>query len=265
MAPPRAVEGLTVSEDEGLRPVRVAAIHELVVDEIRRAVEMWIYRPGDYLPSERDMAEAMAVSRNTVRTATAILEREGFLSVRRGRGGGYLVEDPARSENRGDEIRRRPEDVQRVWDYRIAVEVGAARLAAEHRTAGDLRELKRLLGKLDPAYRAYERDETLDNARLVQALDSHFHVAMARSTGNPFIVDAVLDARRRLWIAYSSYLTRLDPDSEQRREGIVDAIAQRDAELCERLMRSHLSAGRAQFDRWLVDERTEAPRLAAEA
>lgn len=208
----------------GLRTVRVAAIHELVIDEIRRAVEMWVYRPGDLLPSERDMAEAMGVSRNTVRTATAILESEGFLSVRRGRAGGYRVEDPALADDRGEEIRRRPQEVQRVWDYRIAVDVGAARLAAEHRTAADLRELRRLLQELaPPAYRVYEREKSLDNARKVQALDSQFHVAIARSTSNDFIVDAVLDARRRLWVAYSSYLTRLDPDSEHRRVGIVDA------------------------------------------
>ena len=250
--------------DTGFRPVRVSAIHELVIDEIRRAVEMWIYRPGDFLPSERDMAEAMGVSRNTVRTATAVLEQQGFLSVKRGRSGGYMVQDPALADDRGDEIRRRPQEVQRVWDYRIAVDVGAARLAAEHRTAMDLRQLTTLLGELAPAYRTYEKEESLVNARRVQALDSQFHVALARATGNPYVVEAVLDARRRLWIAYSSYLTRLDPASEQRRVVIVDAVRQRDPDECERLMRTHLSAGRAQFDKWLAGKAAEVPLLAAD-
>jgi GntR family transcriptional regulator, transcriptional repressor for pyruvate dehydrogenase complex len=69
------------------------------------------YRPGDRLPSERDLAELLTVSRTTARAAVAVLEPDGLISVRRGRGG-----------------------VRDALDYRSIVESGAARLAADRMT-----------------------------------------------------------------------------------------------------------------------------------
>jgi GntR family transcriptional repressor for pyruvate dehydrogenase complex len=242
-----------MSGEYGLRPVRVAAIHELVIDEIRRAVEMWTYRPGQNLPSERDMAEMLGVSRNTIRTATAILESEGFLSVKRGRGGGYVVQDPAFADDRGEELRRRPELVLDVWDYRVAIDVGVVRLAAERRTVSDLEVLADLASQMVEAGRDYARNETLEAARRFQALDSQFYLTLARATRNDLLVDGVLDARRRLWIAFSSYLTKLDPRSPGRNVGILEAIELQDQDLAEKRMREHLGAGRTLFESWLAE------------
>lgn len=253
--------GAGMSGEYGLRTVQVSAIHELVIDEIRRAVEMWTYRPGENLPSERDMADMLGVSRNTIRTATAILESEGFLSVKRGRGGGYVVQDPALAENRGDEIRRRPETVLDVWDYRVAIDAGAARLAAERRTVSDLELLAKLADDMVDAFREYELRETLETARRFQAIDSQFYLALARATRNDLVVDAVLDARRRLWIAFSSYLTKLDPRSPTRNLGILEAIERQDPDLAEKRMREHLGAGRRLFESWLAEPDSEPQGL----
>lgn len=237
----------------GLRPVRVQAAHELVIEEIRRAVETWVYRPGGFLPAEREMSDMLGVSRNTVRMATAFLESEGFISVKRGRGGGYVVQDPALAHDRGSDIRRNPQLVLDAWDFRLTVDVGAAQLAAEMRTAADLEAMRELLAKLDEVYDDYERSEDLATARTYQALDSEFFFAMARATRNPHIIDAVMDARRRLWIAFSSYLRGLSPQSRTRRRLIFDAIADRRPEEAALQMRRHIIAGREIFEEWLVD------------
>jgi DNA-binding FadR family transcriptional regulator len=240
-----------MTSDSPLRSVKIVAIHEMVVDEIRRAIEMWAFRPGDYLPSERDLTEILGVSRNTIRTAMAILEGQGLLRIKRGRGGGYIIQDPAFSNDRGDEIRRRPEVVLDAWDFRLTVDVGAASLAAERRNEEDLHLMSGLLGLLSEAHRDYEARETLDSARHCQALDSQFFLAIAHATRNQFIVDSVIEARRKLWIAFSSYLVRLDPNSEKRRIGIFQAIEKGDAYEAGQLMRRHLETGRHQFKEWL--------------
>lgn len=77
-----------------LVPVRQIPAHELVVDQMRRALELGQFRPGDRLPTERELSEMLDVSRTTVRTAVAVLEREGLIAVRRGRGGGFTVQAP---------------------------------------------------------------------------------------------------------------------------------------------------------------------------
>ena len=125
-----------------LRPVRQIAAHELAVDQIRRALDLGQFRPGEHLPSERDLSDMLDLSRTTVRAAVAVLEHEGRISVRRGRGGGFLVLEPeydpaaARRDLRLNRVALRDE-----FDYRVVVETGAARLAAERRRVSDLAPL----------------------------------------------------------------------------------------------------------------------------
>lgn len=256
---------MNMADQPGLRTVQVRPAHELVIEEIRRAVETWVYRPGGFLPSEREMADMLGVSRNTVRMATAFLESEGFISVKRGRGGGYVVQDPALAHDRGNEIRRNPQLVLDAWDFRLTVDVGAAQLAAETRTARDLEVMNDLLDQLDVAYAEYEQDGSLSTVRACQALDSEFFFAIAKATRNSHIVDAVMTARRGLWIAFSSYLRRLSPQSQQRRRLIYEAVADRRPEEAALQMRRHILTGRELFEEWLVDSSlpeafSDAPR-----
>ncbi|MDR7290463.1 winged helix-turn-helix domain-containing protein [Mycolicibacterium senegalense] len=57
-----------------LVPVRQIAAHELVVDQMRRALELGQFRPGDRLPTERELSDMLDVSRTTVRAAVGVLE-----------------------------------------------------------------------------------------------------------------------------------------------------------------------------------------------
>lgn len=234
-------------------PIEVAPLHELVIDQIRKAVETWTYGPGDVLPSERDLAQMLGVSRNTVRTATAILQNDGLLSVKRGAGGGYVVQDPALSADRGEYLRRRPEVVLEAWDFRAAVEVGAARRAAERRSSDDLARLDSIFDDMCAARPAYNSEQSLESARRYHMLDTRFHHAIARSTGNQLIIDAVLSARRRLWLAYSAYLTKPNPAAHAGHEKLVVAIRAQDVDTAGSVMREHIELGRQWFEDWLRD------------
>jgi DNA-binding FadR family transcriptional regulator len=203
------------------------------------------------------------VSRNTVRTATAILESEGFLRVTRGRGGGYIVQDPAMAADRGEELRRKPEPILNAWDYRLAVDVGAARLAAERCDDEDLKVLAGLLERIDAAQEIYQQRASLDAVRHCQALDSRFFLGIAHATHNQFMVDAVMESRRRLWTAFSSYLIKLDPKSQGRRERIFEAIERGCAEDAGQFMHQHIKAGRDLFELWLTEPEHALPALIA--
>ena len=85
---------MTTAERAALSPIRQIAAHELVVDQMRRSLELGQFRPGDRLPTERELSEMLDVSRTVVRAAVAVLEREGRIAVRRGRGGGFTVVAP---------------------------------------------------------------------------------------------------------------------------------------------------------------------------
>jgi GntR family transcriptional regulator len=61
-------------------------LHEQVAADIRRAIADGEAKPGERLPSARDLAAVLGVNRNTVLRALRILREEGLLEFRRGRG-----------------------------------------------------------------------------------------------------------------------------------------------------------------------------------
>ena len=235
----------------GLRRIEPLAAHDLVYEELQRAIETWVFRPGQFLPPERELAELLGVSRNTLRQASLQLERDGVVSVRRGREGGYLVLDPALVADRSEEVRRNPRLLTDVWDFMAPVNVAAARLAAVRRTGVDLRRLSEIEGELARVYDQFTADPTLEVARESHALDLDFHIAIGVAAKNDHLVEAIVDCRRKMWIAFSSYLTTLDPSNRARRAAILGAIEARDGDSTASLMEHHLLAGRALFDSWL--------------
>src|SRR5262249_13744699 len=68
---------------------------EAIVDQIRGLIRDEKLRPGDRLPSERELGERMRVSRVTVREALRVLEASGLVEIRVGAKGGSFVTSPS--------------------------------------------------------------------------------------------------------------------------------------------------------------------------
>src|SRR3954466_8122683 len=74
-----------------LRPVRGHHAFEACVEQLATAIRLGVYPLGTTLPSERDLAAILHVSRATLREAMAALREAGLVETRRGRGGGAVV------------------------------------------------------------------------------------------------------------------------------------------------------------------------------
>ncbi|MDX2263014.1 MAG: GntR family transcriptional regulator [Gemmatimonadales bacterium] len=61
-------------------------IYQQIVDSFRRSVVSGRLRPGDQMPSIRELAIDLRVNPNTVQHAYSVMEREGLVQVRRGMG-----------------------------------------------------------------------------------------------------------------------------------------------------------------------------------
>ncbi|MUL85880.1 MULTISPECIES: FadR/GntR family transcriptional regulator [unclassified Mycolicibacterium] len=235
-----------------LVPVRQIPAHELVVDQMRRALELGQFRPGDRMPTERELSDMLDVSRTTVRTAVAVLEREGLIAVRRGRGGGFTVQAPEydAAEMRR-EMRRNKREVRDAFDYRIIVETGATRLAAERRRATDLTDLYKLLNGMETALQTAMDDQSAQHTTDFQTLDSAFHLGIAQAAQNDRLLDAVADARRRMWLPVGAIFGRLEPNANDYHESILEAIDNRDPELAAARMEAHINDTRHTVESWL--------------
>ena len=162
-----------------LEPVRPLALKERVIRQLTRFIEEGVLKPGDQLPSERELSEELRVSRGTVREAVQFLGALGLVEVRHGSGTFVrLGTDPSalRDEWRDWTIRH-AERIHDLLELRKALEPFAAELAAQR--AGDeaLAAMEDALEEMQPAL------DLPDVAGLIQA-DLAFHHALCAASGN---------------------------------------------------------------------------------
>ena len=171
-----------------------------------------------------ELAETLGVSRTPVREALRRLTGEGLVVELTNRG--FRVADLGLDA------------VMRRLEVRLLLEPGIARLAAERATAEDRAALEALLeteAHADSSTR--HPDEAHDASRA-------FHILLARSTGNPELVSLleglwIVEVGRRLLARRLAEPDWLLSDVAEHR-AILGAVAARDPDAAERLMREHV-------------------------
>jgi len=225
-----------------LNVVRRPASHELVLEQVRRAIRLGRFDAGTRLPSERELAQQFGVSRTTVREAIRVLQGEGLVEVRRGRNGGAVVISPRASrEEIVRHLSERLAELAIVVDFRLMVEPASARLAAERRTPADLTRLRALVRSMDDL--VGDPDAAATPSRFF-AVDSEFHHCIAAATGNPMLVVAVDDVRARLFTPIGGIFLALHPSANELHHELFQAIETRDADTAESTMRRHIALTR---------------------
>src|SRR4029079_18246107 len=127
----RANGGSSADTDAIFTPIRTAIAFEQTVERIGRAVKRGVLRPSERLPSERDLATQLALSRSTVREALRGLAEAGYLEARRGRGGGTFVAEvlpQLEARDPHDVLRELRDTLGDTLVLRRVLEVGDAQL-----------------------------------------------------------------------------------------------------------------------------------------
>ncbi|WIY02595.1 GntR family transcriptional regulator [Amycolatopsis mongoliensis] len=215
------------------RPVRAGNAFEETVERLLQAIRLGVVGVGERLPSERELAERLGVSRVTLREAIRALSDAGYVESRRGRYGGTFVNDtlpgpPERSP--GGKVE--PVALEDALSLRYVLETGAAEMAAARSLSPADRQ--HLTGTLAEAAGA-----DLDDYR---RKDSRLHLAIAEVTASGSLTTAMADARTRV----NQLLDRiplLPPNLEHsnaQHEAIVDAILAGDAPAARQAMAEHI-------------------------
>jgi DNA-binding FadR family transcriptional regulator len=219
-----------------LRPVRPGNAFEDTVERLLQTIRLGVIRPGESLPSERELATRLGVSRDTVREAIRSLADAGYLVARRGRYGGTFLSDelPAHTDGAAGISREVIDDALRL---REILEVGAARMAATRTLSASERE--ELWSRLTDV-----RDAKLEDYR---RLDSRLHLAIAEAAGSPSLVPLVAENRMRLngLLDQIPLLSRNIAHSDEQHEAIVMAILAGDCEAAATAMRAHVAGSAA--------------------
>jgi len=201
---------------------------------------------GARLPSERQLAEALGVSRTVVREAIRLLEARKLLAVQAGSGAVVLGVGPAPvTESLTMLISQADskvsfDDLQAV---RNVLEVATAGLAAEHAAPADLQQMESALDKMSHAGAVEEQ---------IQG-DYDFHLAVARATQNQVFVlllQALNDIVVKTWRSYWEKHPPTSPadfnaadahESDLYHYQILDAIRRHDVETAKQSMSQMLT------------------------
>lgn len=219
-----------------LTPISGGNSYEETVERLLQSIRLGLIPPGERLPSERELAIMLDVSRDTVREATASLADAGYVDVKRGRYGGTFVitSDPIGGSAAGTSGAKNssPEEILDLLVYREVLETGAVRAAAVASLSAETREA------LWQAHLECSRAGLDDYRRL----DSRLHLLFAEVTGSPRLVSEIASTRMRVneLLNLIPLLTPNLAHSNEQHEEIVNAILKGQGDLAEMLMRDHL-------------------------
>ncbi|MDH6679876.1 DNA-binding FadR family transcriptional regulator [Rhodococcus sp. LBL1] len=183
----------------------------------RRRIEAGEWKVGQRLPSEADLAAEVGVGRSSVREAVKLLARDGLLDVRHGVG--TFVATPA-AEPALETLLRRSR-VLEVLEVRRALEVEAARLAADRARPEDLAEIRRQL-----ADRHDRHDQHGVDAEAFVTADLDFHRSVVAMAGNS-VLTALFDSVRPVLHAALVDMVENEPqvpDTGHAHDDLVDAL-----------------------------------------
>lgn len=235
-----------------IEPIRRRKLYQDVMDRLIRLIRDENIRPGDMLPSERELMERYGVGRPAVREALQNLEWMGIVTISHGEKA-RLAEPSFAALMRhvamttSHILQNAPRSLDELKEARLLFEVQMVRLAAGKAAPDDIACLEARL--------AAHADSLPDIGRFLD-LDMAFHREIAAMTGNsifPALVEAMFG-----WLAeFYRELVRL-PGSEHvtliEHRKILDAIAAGDADAAEAAMVEHLTRANALYRRFVREE-----------
>ena len=217
------------------RTVRTSRLYEQIVQQIEDSILKGALRPGDQLPSERDLAQRFGVSRTAVREAVKALCEKGLVEAYSGRGT-FITDGTSRV------IRQSLDLIVRIGQREGSAHLSELRQMLEPQIAAlaATRVEEQLLATMREA--VVTMDSSLhDPAAYIEA-DLDFHLALAEAAGNPLVL-SLLDSIVVLLREQRRRIFDVDGGPERgqfHHKRILEAIEQRDPERTRTAMRDHL-------------------------
>ena len=221
--------------EESLYPINKTLVVDEVVDRLINIVINENLKPGDKLPTERELVARLSISRSSLREAVRTLCAVGALEVKRGSGiyVGYC-DTSILAKPLAWSLFLSQSNVEQVIEARSVFEVALAGWAAERRTEEDLSAIYEVLQKL-------EANENNKDAYV--EYDLQFHMAIAKAAKNTMIfqVFTIFQQLLRVWMTTTYQETKGAKDSMAAHRQLFEAIRSRDAKAAREIMYDHTS------------------------
>lgn len=239
------------------KQIRHRRLYQEIIQQVKAQVISGELAPGDRIPSEREIADQLGVSRAAVREALIAMEVMGLVESRPG--DGTFVRTP-RLEKQLQPLDSlvvlEREKLTELYEMRRVMEAACASRAAMRATTDELANIRRWLDQMETDLR---------KGQLGEEADFRFHLAIAESTHNSLMLHfmhTISDGLRQVMIASRQRLYQMDGMPEvllEEHRRIYEAIAERDPDRASAEMRLHLDSVSARVLDIESDEPSPAP------
>jgi GntR family transcriptional repressor for pyruvate dehydrogenase complex len=216
------------------RPIERRKTYELVADQLTEEIGSRRLKPGDLLPTERELVSSYRVGRSSIREALRMLESRGLIHSN---GNGTFAVASYRTpldQSLDILVAVSEADYGELFEVRRILEGETAALAAARRTRDDLRRMGEAV---------VEMEVGLGSEKQFIDADLRFHLTVAEATRNRVLVH-LMNAVRALLLRSlaSSYHIAGSPErAVDMHHEILDAIATRDPDAARRVMEEHVT------------------------
>jgi len=185
-------------------PIKSPRTFEEVSNQIKKLIFDGVFKPGDKLPSEIEIAQQFNVGRQSIREALRILELSGFITIQKGGGGGAIIKDTISntiSELFLDAFQLERITIEELTIARFEIEKIVLKYTIEKADKSDIESLQQNI---------QAAREKIENNNPAVDENIRFHKLLARASKNQLfviVVEAVTAAIRH-------FLSGLGPDAE---------------------------------------------------
>lgn len=216
------------------KPIKTKKTYEEIVEQFKDMVTRGVLKPGDRLPSERELAEKMQVARSVVREAFRALEAIGVIDIRPGGGTFVRTADPSFIINDISlKLMTGADSIRELVEVRKLLEIESAAMAAVRRTNAEIEIMEELVSQMKNPDVSPEAGVELDHS---------YHMAICSSTHNELLIRFMESISNTVFslIEITRENTRNYQQYVKDHEIILEAIKAKDENKAREAMRQHL-------------------------
>jgi len=216
-------------------PINKNRLHQEVIWRIKELIAQGYFKPGEKLPSNRDLAAKLSVSRAVIAEAMALMEIMGIVRIRPGSGTyvNTLQTEGVEEEVLNFILTSKKYLLEDLNELRFILEPQIAGLAAQKRSEDDIAKMKNVLATMEKKAAA---EEDITNESM------NFHLLLAKTAQNQLIVRILIYLNIILREGRAATLKRKERPrlAVKEHQAVLEAIIEKDSIKAESLMRKHL-------------------------
>lgn len=214
-----------------IKKPRSNTLSDNIMDQLIDLIVQGKLKPGDRLPSERELSEMFGVSRTCMREAIKSLSKVGLFRTMPGKGTYIEYAHNVNVNVLAYPLLLLQDDIEFLFEAREVVQVEMAKLAAERATKEDIEEIRLAIQK------AKEAESITEKAKV----DVEFDLGVAKAAKNTILIKFLYSIQEFMRLTHMRYITsERYSNSIQDHTGILELIEQRRSDEAGEAMRTHI-------------------------